>query len=250
VQELCKHELILVISLQVRWVNIITAVVPPLQVHWSAIYKHQLTGRISQFDTGLSIVPLWSSQLKRGWKHLCPWVSTAGFREGSTFKWCDLDKFPMLTKWTKWSLSETCFVLLSWFLLVYATGNLSFLFCIKAFQQFHSKIRFIRAAPKVMPHFILLAHNFRGGWWWYGSRGWTLPPISRYMLSACEGWQQRGSLTEWRLHGNVDEAKVCCWIPPCGNSGTYWHSLTLAEHLWKPYSGCEHSEAVGGAFQQ
>ena len=33
-------------------------------------------------------------------------------------------------------------------------------------------------------------------------------------------------------------------------NGTYWHSLTLAECLWRPNSGCEHSEAVGGAFQQ
>ncbi len=27
------------------------------------------------------------------------------------------------------------------------------------------------------------------------------------------------------------------------------HPLTLAERLWRPNSGCEHSEAVGGAFQ-
>ena len=33
-------------------------------------------------------------------------------------------------------------------------------------------------------------------------------------------------------------------------SGTQWHSLMLAECLWRPESGCEHSEAVGGAFQQ
>ena len=33
-------------------------------------------------------------------------------------------------------------------------------------------------------------------------------------------------------------------------SCNYWHSLTLAEHLLRPTSGCQHSEAVGGAFQQ
>ena len=29
---------------------------------------------------------------------------------------------------------------------------------------------------------------------------------------------------------------------------THWHSFTLAEQLWRPNSGCEHSEVVGGAF--
>ena len=33
-------------------------------------------------------------------------------------------------------------------------------------------------------------------------------------------------------------------------NGTYWDSSTLTECLWRPNSGCEHSEAVGGAFQQ
>ena len=43
---------------------------------------------------------------------------------------------------------------------------------------------------------------------------------------------------------------MCHWIPPCGKHGTHWHSSTPAEHLWRPNSGCEHSEAVSGAFQQ
>ena len=30
---------------------------------------------------------------------------------------------------------------------------------------------------------------------------------------------------------------------------THWHSLMLAEHLWRPNSGCEHGEEVGGGFQ-
>ena len=33
-------------------------------------------------------------------------------------------------------------------------------------------------------------------------------------------------------------------------NGTHWHSSTLAEHLWRPNSGCEHSEVVGSASQQ
>lgn len=27
-----------------------------------------------------------------------------------------------------------------------------------------------------------------------------------------------------------------------GKNGTHWHSLALAEHVWRPESGCEHSE--------
>ena len=32
-------------------------------------------------------------------------------------------------------------------------------------------------------------------------------------------------------------------------NSTRWHSLTFSEHLWRPSSGCEHSEVVGGVFQ-
>ena len=45
-------------------------------------------------------------------------------------------------------------------------------------------------------------------------------------------------------HGSANEAKECHWVPPCGKKGTYWHSSTLAEHLWRPNSGCQHSKAV------
>ena len=51
-------------------------------------------------------------------------------------------------------------------------------------------------------------------------------------------------------HGSAYEAKVCHWIPACRKNGTHWHSLMLAEHWWRPNSGCEHSKAVGGVFQQ
>ena len=51
-------------------------------------------------------------------------------------------------------------------------------------------------------------------------------------------------------HGSVDEAKVWHWVPPCRKNGTHWHSLTLAECLWGPNNGCEHGEAVSGAFWQ
>jgi len=43
-------------------------------------------------------------------------------------------------------------------------------------------------------YFIMLAHDIRGRWWWYS---WTFPPVSHYILMACNRWQQRGSLTKW-----------------------------------------------------
>ena len=69
---------------------------------------------------------------------------------------------------------------------------------------------------------------------------------SHSMLLLCDSWQQRGTLINDVWHGSVYEAKVCHWIPPCGKIGTHWHSLTLAECLWRSKSGCEHSEVVGG----
>jgi len=47
-------------------------------------------------------------------------------------------------------------------------------------------------------------------------------------------------------HGSVYEAKVCHWIPRCRKNCIHWHSSTLAECLWRPGSGYEHREAVGG----
>ena len=95
-------------------------------------------------------------------------------------------------------------------------------------------------------YFVMLAHSIRRGGWWYGSRGWTFPPISHYMLLPCDRWQQRGSLTEWCHVRSADEAKVWNLIPPHGKNGTHWLTLTLAECLWRPNSGCECW--VGGHF--
>ena len=35
-----------------------------------------------------------------------------------------------------------------------------------------------------------------------------------------------------------------------GKNGTHCQSVLFAEYLWRPNSGCEHSEAVGGQFEQ
>ena len=52
--------------------------------------------------------------------------------------------------------------------------------------------------------------------------------------------------------GSAYEAQVSHWIPPCGKK---YHPLKFIDtcwrvDLWKLNNGCEHSEAVGGAFQQ
>ena len=48
-------------------------------------------------------------------------------------------------------------------------------------------------------YFMMLAHDIKGAWWRYGSRSWTFPPTSRYILLPCDRWQQSGRLTKWRL---------------------------------------------------
>ena len=79
--------------------------------------------------------------------------------------------------------------------------------------------------------------------WWYGSRGWTFP------CCCCVTDGSRGEVWQNGVWcGSADEEKVCHWIPPCGKNDTHCHSSTLAEHLWRPESGCEHSEVWGGYF--
>ena len=71
------------------------------------------------------------------------------------------------------------------------------------------------------------------------------------MLLPRDRWQQRGSLTEWHL------TEKCRWSKRCVSelfhmekNGMHCHPSTLAEHLWRPNSRCEHSEDVDGASQQ
>jgi len=109
----------------------------------------------------------------------------------------------------------------------------------------------MRASLKVIPPFLLC---------WpmtpeadVGSIALETDPSHQYSIAFCcrvtDG--SRGAVSQigvWR--GHAYEAKVCHWILPCGKK---WHPLTLStvtECLWRPYSGCVHSEAVGGVFQQ
>ena len=43
-------------------------------------------------------------------------------------------------------------------------------------------------------------------------------------------------------HESAYEAKGWNCIPACRKNCTYWHSLTLAQCLWRPNSGCEPKE--------
>jgi len=73
-------------------------------------------------------------------------------------------------------------------------------------------------------YFITPAHSVRGRSWWYGSRGWTFPPISHYILLLHDRWQQRGSLTKRPLTWK------CTWSRSVEvNSSTErkWHPLTF-----------------------
>jgi hypothetical protein len=75
-------------------------------------------------------------------------------------------------------------------------------------------------------YFIIVAYDDRGECWWYGSRGWTFPPIvcmlcCRAIDSSTEAVWQNGV---W--YGSAYEAEVCYWIPPCGKK---LHPLTFID---------------------
>ena len=110
---------------------------------------------------------------------------------------------------------------------------------------------YTRVAPKVIPsillHCSMLAEADTGG---YDSRGWTFQWILHY-ICCCVTDDSRGIVWQngvW--HGSAPEAKVWDSVALWRKDGTRWHSRTLSECLWRPNRWCEHSEAVGGAFQQ
>jgi len=75
----------------------------------------------------------------------------------------------------------------------------------------------------------------------------VMPPILCWLTMPAA---DVGGMAAGIWYGCVHEIKVCSWIPPWGKNGTHWHSLMLAEHLWRQNSVCEYSEAADGAFQQ
>ena len=75
----------------------------------------------------------------------------------------------------------------------------------------------------------MLAHYVRGRCWWYGSRVWIFPPIFPHILLPCDRWEQRGSLTKWRLTWK------CIWSKGVElNSSIWkkWHPLAFTDACW------------------
>jgi len=78
-------------------------------------------------------------------------------------------------------------------------------------------------------------------------------PFHQYSIAFCCCVTDGSREAVWQngiWHGSAYQALVCHWIPLCRNNCIRWCSLTLAEHWWRPNSGCEHSEMMGGEFQQ
>ena len=72
-----------------------------------------------------------------------------------------------------------------------------------------------------------MTHDVRDRCWCYDSRGWTFPQIEVCISNGVS------------LSSSTRKKK-----------STHWHSLMLAECLWKPNSGCEYPQVLGVALQQ
>ena len=86
-----------------------------------------------------------------------------------------------------------------------------------------------------------------------GGMAIEVEPSHQYPITFCCRATDGSTGVVWQngvWHESAWEEMVCHWIPPCGKHGTHWHSLMLAECFWRPNSGYEHSEAVGGVFHQ
>ena len=88
-------------------------------------------------------------------------------------------------------------------------------------------------------YFVLWACDVRGGWWWYGGRSWTFPPIFHYVLLLCVRWQQRGSLTKrsmtWKCVWSKDvelnsSVKEKCY--PLTFIDAYWMFMRTKQWMW------------------
>ena len=88
-------------------------------------------------------------------------------------------------------------------------------------------------------YFMMLTHDVRGRCRWYGSRGWTFPPIFHYILLLCDRWQQRGSLTEchltWKCIWRKDVPLNCSlqkkWYSPMF-TGACWMLMETTQWMW------------------
>ena len=76
--------------------------------------------------------------------------------------------------------------------------------------------------------FIILVHDVRFGCQWYGSRGWTFPPVFHCILLLCDS-SLRGSLMKRRLTWKCGWNKV---VELNSSMQKKWHSLTFTDICW------------------
>ena len=107
----------------------------------------------------------------------------------------------------------------------------------------NSQIGPTKSAPKVMPPILLC--------WPFIPRGrcWRLNLPTNILLHFVAVQQMAAEGQSDKMASNM-KVHMKHGILPRGKNDTYWHLSVLAEHLWRANSGCEHSEVVGGAFQQ
>ena len=76
---------------------------------------------------------------------------------------------------------------------------------------------------------MMLAHNGRDRDLWHGSRSWSFPPTSDYILLPCDRWQQSSTPTKWHLTWK------CVWNK-CAELNFSMqkklHSLTFFDAWW------------------
>ena len=68
-------------------------------------------------------------------------------------------------------------------------------------------------------NFIMLAHDIRGKYWWYGSRSWTFPPKLHYILLLCN-WCQQCALSR-------GVALSFTMLKKIASINTYWQLLNV-----------------------
>ena len=75
---------------------------------------------------------------------------------------------------------------------------------------------------------MMLAHNVKGRWRCYGSRGWTFPAISPYVQLPCDRRQRRG--TVWQ--NGVQYGSEYEGVELNSSMQKKWHIVTFIDACW------------------
>jgi len=105
---------------------------------------------------------------------------------------------------------------------------------------------FMRAAPKVMPPiWFCWPTVVRDRYWGHGCRGWAFPTNIPLYLIAMPLMAVKVGCYFVRLPLEVHMKQRCVIeFLHVGKNYTHWHSLALAECLWRPNIRWQHSEAA------